>query len=138
MATLSSPTLTISDSAKPGHSTVKVEYEITFDSFETRFDWPFDETVTLIGDDTAVGDPTSAAPDEQLVTISNAEVRAGLIAAPATRLRRSHTRLVNNISLNEDRADAPDRDEIRAVVVLTPRMPVKAAREGNLVTRAFA
>jgi hypothetical protein len=48
------------------------------------------------------------------------------------------TPISNNISLNEDRTDAPDPDEIRAVVVLTPRMPVKAAREGNLVMRAFA
>ena len=61
-------------------------------------------------------------------------VRASMIVAPATTLKRTITRNVNNATLNEDKTDAPNADEIRAVVGLTPQMPAPAGpRESNLV-----
>ncbi len=138
MAAISTPTLTITGSPTPGHSIVKVDYEVTFDAFDKAADQPYFESVKLIGDDTAVaGDPAGAAPDDQLQTIMSSFVRASMIVAPATTLKRSHTKTVSNVTLNEDRVDAPNPDEIRAVVTLTPRMPAPAARESNQVTLAL-
>ena len=135
MAAISVPTLTITGSSTPGVSTVKVQYAVTFNAFDKSADQPYTETIRLIGDDTGVaGDPAGAAPDDALATLSVSTVRASMIVAPATTLKRTITTSVANSTLNEDRLDAPSPDEIRAVVGLTPQMPGPAGpRESNLV-----
>ena len=135
MASIGVPSLTISGSPSPGFSTVTVSYDIAFSAFDKAADQPYTEIIRLIGDDTGVaGDPAAAAPDDTLLVFTPVTVRASMIVAPATTLKRTITRNVNNATLNEDKLDAPNPDEIRAVVQLTPQMPAPAGpRESNLV-----
>lgn len=136
MAALSAPRLTITSSPTTGMSTVRVDYEITFNGFDKSIDQPYTEIVRLIGDDTGVaGDPAAAAPDDVVVSaLVVATVRASMIAAPATTLKRSHSREVRTSLLNEDTTDAPNADEIRALVTLNPQLPVPVGpRESNIV-----
>lgn len=138
------PTLTIVGAlGRPGQSTVTVSYTIQFDAYDMASDQPYIQTVALIGDDTAVGDPPAAAPDDQLTNFAfplqlfpnlPGTVRASMIAGPGSTLAQNHVRVISNMTLNEDQGATPNPDEIRAVVTLTPRMPsVYGPRESNLV-----
>jgi hypothetical protein len=146
MANFTTPVLNIEGASTPGQSVVKVEYEITFNAFDKAADQPYRESVKLIGDDTNVpvhpgnpGDPAAAAPDDAIATIvptlfNQSIVRASMIVAPQTTLKRTHTRTYSNSVLNEDQAPVPNPDEIRAVVTLTPQPPLTAGpKESNLV-----
>jgi hypothetical protein len=147
MATFSTPVLTISGAPTPGQSTVKVEYDITFSAFDQAADQPYAESVKLIGDDTNVpvhpgnpGDPAAAGADDAIATLVPAFiffpsiVRASMIVAPQTTLKRTHTRTYSNSVLDEDQPAIPNPDEIRAVVTLTPQPPAVAGpTESNLV-----
>ncbi len=122
-------------------STVKVDYEVTFNGFDKSIDQPYTEIVRLIGDDTGIsGDPAAAAPDDVVVSaLVVATVRASMIPAGATTLKRSHTREVRTSLFNEDTTDAPNADEMRAVVTLNPQLPVPVGpRESNVVMLQLA
>ena len=55
--------------------------------------------------------------------------------APATTLKRSVTRTLDNSLLDEDQPPLTDSDEIRATVTLTPEMPVAVGPiDSNLQT----
>lgn len=136
MAFLSSPpTLTISPSPTPGQSVVTVGYQIQFDAFDRAADQPYLETVTLVGDDTGVlGDPATAAPDDNIALINVSTIRASMNLGPVAFVVRNHTRTIPTTSLDEDRAPVPNPDEIRAVVALTPQSPRADTQQSNLVT----
>ncbi len=135
MATFTTPVLRITGSPIPGKSDIEIEYFVTFDKFD-KFDYPYRETVRLLGDDTSVaGDPAAAAPDDVLYFAPSSTIRASDIVAPATTLKRTHTVTLSNTSLDEDKLAIPNPDEIRAAVYLTPVSPVQTAqKESNLVT----
>jgi hypothetical protein len=143
MASISPVTLTITGSPTPGQSIVTVEYNVTFDLYDVASDQPYGQSVRLIGDDTSVaGDPFSADPDDMLATIVPAFIfatppiiRASDVPGGGNVLNQIHQRAFTNSILDEDKADAPNPDEERAVVVLTPILPRQAGPiESNLVT----
>jgi hypothetical protein len=124
MAIITKPVLTLSPHPTLiGWTRCKVDYEITFDEFDTAADQPYTELVLLIGDDTGVGDGPSAGGDDTLDGWSMT-VRASMIVPPATTLKRSRTMERSNAILNEDTAPVPNPDELRASVTLTPHFPV--------------
>jgi len=133
MATATIPNLTINASPTAGEVLVTVRYQLNFDAFDRAADQPYLETVTLIGDDTAIGDPPAAGADDQLTLLGVSVVRASMNTGPTPFVIRSHQRSMPRTALNEDKAPIPNPDEIRALVTLTPQMPAALALQSNVV-----
>jgi hypothetical protein len=130
MATMTTPQLTIVGSQVPGFSTLTVKYTVTFSAFDQASGQPYRESIDVIGDDTAVGDPATAGADDALYTIVNVVV----VSPPAAVQARTHTITLSNSTLNEDTGAIPNPDEIRARVTLTPIAPTAIGPiESNLV-----
>jgi len=111
---------------------VDVAYTITWDSYDKASNHPYVEVCQLIGDDTATGDPP--APDHALGFLSPIGA-SHVMASGKTSLKRAWKKTFRKTELDEDRGAMPNPDEIRAVVTLTPVLPVGAKAESNMVTK---
>jgi hypothetical protein len=135
MATIGPVQLSVSPNLD--NRVVKVSYTITFSAFDKTTNLPYSQVVRLFGDDTAVpGDPISAAPDDAIV--------GGLLAVNSVRANGQNTLDVNVTGtlgksvLDEDKTDAPNPDEIRAKVTLTPALPSVQNAESNLIAESIS
>jgi hypothetical protein len=133
MATITTPQLSLTPSSRPGETLIHLTYTVTFDLFDKASDQPYTEVLKVVGDDTDVGDPASAGPDDLLQTLFMAgPIRASEASTAGTLVRR-HEREIQTALLDED--PGPDSDEIRIVVTLTPDPPrAVGPTESTLVT----
>src|SRR5437588_12532056 len=101
MPKIDAVTLAITGSATPGSSDVKVSYGITWDKYDVAADQPYSLTVKLMGDDTNVGDPLLAGPDDALSTIVPVFFPVILRASDGPNPRpMNHVRPLTNAVLN--------------------------------------
>jgi hypothetical protein len=118
---------------------VTVEYDITFSSYDQHSNQPYTELCRLIGDDTGIVPaedgvddsipggqlfPTGPFPFPLFSTIAS-EGRASV--------HQVHKKTLPLSALNEDQPPAPNPDELRAQITLTPVTPVAIVRESNQV-----
>jgi hypothetical protein len=111
---------------------ITVDYDINWSSFDQQTDLEFDEAWKLIGDDTN--------QDGDNLPLGDDPISLGLM--PITRVssngqavtHRTKSRTIAFNQLNEDISIPDPDDEIRAVVTLTPLLPVATSRESNFVS----
>lgn len=120
---------------------IEVEYDIVFNSFDQNSNQPYAESCRLIGDDTGILPPEDGV-DDQIpggtlfpFPIPPFNQVASNGAASVHRVR-TKTLPLNN--LNEDQGAIPNPDELRAVVTLTPVVPVAVSRESSQVALNIA
>ena len=109
---------------------ITFEFDIEWNAFEQATDLEFDEAWKVIGDDTN--------QDGDNLPVGDDPISLGLI--PIVRVssngnavtHRTKTRTIAFSSFDED-VGVNEDDEIRAVVTLTPLLPVATSRESNMV-----
>lgn len=112
---------------------VVVAYTVEWSDSDISSNQPYEESCSLIGDDTGVGDPATAGGDDDLGVILTPPGSV-LTADGETTLARSFTKTIALATLNEDvKPVATNPDDIRAVVRLTPLFPALVQAESNLV-----
>ena len=127
MATLSNVTLSIVRDV--ANADLTVEYDVTWSAYDQLTNLPYSETWRLIGDDTGQDGDDSAHPGDDAVNIGLVTIGTLSSNGRAT-THRTKTRTIEFADLDEDSGD----DEIRAIVTLTPMLPVATNRESNAVT----
>jgi len=133
MATISNIVLSIVRDV--ANAEVTIDYDINWSSFDRASNLSYLDSFRLIeadtnqdGDNLPVGDdPVSLTGLVFLLPIS---------ANGATVTHRTKTTTLPFANLNKDSNGGNDDDEIRAVVTLTPQLPVATSRESNVVTVA--
>ena len=131
MATISTPQLSIVRDVS--NAAVAVTYTITWSAFDQLTNLSYTETWKLIGDDTG--------QDGDNLPVGDDTIPMGLMFFPLGGLRsngqattsRTLNKTIGWDDLNEDDNGANLDDEIRAVVTLTPLLPVPTSRESALV-----
>jgi hypothetical protein len=132
MAAVSTPNLVVTKDLD--NRIVHVKYTIGFDSFDQASNLNYKHVAQLMGDDTNVtGDPANAAPDEVLATLKSEVVQANGQAQVVVDFTQEFPKSL----LNED-IGAPNPDEVRAKVTLTPILPVQIVRESNLYLESIS
>jgi hypothetical protein len=130
-------TVTLKLDTKGAETTVDVSYQITFDKEDEDAKQVYEEMCRLIGDDTNVGDPKEAGPDDTLGFLTPMFTQ-DTAAKDKPKLERHFTKTFRTADLDEDRAGISNPDEFRARVTLTP-LPRGSAppieRESALVKR---
>ena len=132
MATISTPQLSIVRDVD--NAVITVTYTITWSAFDQASNLQYSESIRFIGDDTGQDGETGPVGDDPIsiglsfITLLSANGQA------STSRTRSFTFPFAN--LNEDNVAGNTDDEIRAVVTLTPRLPVAVNAESNVVTVA--
>jgi hypothetical protein len=132
MATVSNVALSIVRDI--ANADVSLEYDINWSSFDQLTNVEYDETWKLIGDDTGQDGDDGVAGDDP---ISLGIMFATTVSSNSqTTTHRTKSKTIAWSSLNEDTTlpSSANDDEIRAVVTLTPKLPLAASRESNLVT----
>lgn len=135
MATIGPVQLTVTQELD--NRVVNVKYTISFSAFDKTTNLPYTQVVRLFGDDTNVaGDPLTAAPDDV--------IPGGLLAINTVQANGQNsqavtlTKTLGKSALDEDTgAAAPNPDEIRAKVTLTPALPTVQNAESNLYTESI-
>jgi hypothetical protein len=137
MASVSNLTLSIAvvNNGANLEANIDVEYDIVFNSYDQNSNQAYAETCKIIGDDTGIV-PAEDGVDDAILngTLFPAFPFPGLnlVASngqASVHRTRSKTLPLNN--LNEDLAGNPD--ELRAVVTLSPVLPVAVSRESAQV-----
>jgi len=111
---------------------VTIEYDIVWSSFDQLTNLQYVDTFRLIEDDTN--------EDGDNLPVGDDPISLGLVAVvPVSSngqasTHRTRTATVPFANLNKDDNGGNTDDEIRAIVTLTPRLPVATSRESNLVT----
>jgi hypothetical protein len=110
---------------------ISAVFDIDWDPFDQATDLDYDETIRLIEDDTSQDGDNLPLGDDPVSLGLVPIVRVSSNGQAVTNRTRSFTipfsNLDKDVGVNED-------DEIRAVVTLTPRLPVATSRESNAVT----
>jgi hypothetical protein len=113
---------------------IQVDYDIEWDAFDQATNLVWQDSYRLIGDDTGQDGDDGVTGDDSIplgfVLLTTASSNG------ATSTHRTQTRTIAWTSLNEDTALGSalnNDDEIRAVVTLTPLLPVATSLESNLV-----
>jgi hypothetical protein len=128
--------LTLSMTPGPGNETITVKYNIVWSTFDVTSKLPYIERVILRGDDTRAGE---VGPDDVVNVISATTLTPS--GNPNVAVPRSHTTTLALADINEDQRAGdtnPNPDEFRALVTLTPRLPVNLEVESiNTVIRTI-
>ncbi|HOZ58361.1 MAG TPA: hypothetical protein PKY70_09260 [Nakamurella multipartita] len=132
MATASNVNLTLLRNVANANATVT--YTVNWSAFDQASNLQYVESVRFIGDDTGQDGDTGPVGDDPISIGLNFSTLLSANGQATTSRTRSFTFPWAN--LNED--DVPilgnTDDEIRAVVTLTPQLPVTVTTESNLVT----
>jgi hypothetical protein len=125
---------------------VTAGYRINWSTYDQESEQPYREVCKLIGDDTGIT-PAEDGVDDAIV---NGQLFPQLLFPPFPPVLgqplivlpfatvssngqpftdRVHTKTINLSNLDEDQDPVPNPDEIRAVVTLTPVLPVAVTRE---------
>lgn len=128
--TISNVTLSIPDVGDRAH--VSVEYDVQFSDTDVLTNQAYEETFSLIGDDTGedgVNDQISMG----LVVLPYRTVRPNGAAS----VHRSLSVYVDWENLNEDLPTGQNPDEIKAKVTLTPILPATVKEFSNVVEKTI-
>jgi hypothetical protein len=129
MPTISNLTLTVVKDVANGE--VRGEFDLVWSAFDQATDLEYDEGFALIEDDTNQDGDNLPIGDDPVSLGLVPLVRVSSNGQAVTHRTRNFTipfsNLDKDVGVNED-------DEIRAVVTLTPRLPVATSRESNAVT----
>jgi hypothetical protein len=112
-----------------GKARIIVGYAISATHHDAEHEQAYREEVRLIGDDRGEGGTAQLLPIE---AISDGVV---VFTLSQVGFVRSWEKTYDSSVLDEDPGPVIRRDEIRAVVTLTPIPPTQVAKESNLVTR---
>lgn len=131
MATISTPQLSIVRNVD--NAEITVTYTATWSAFDQLTNLAYTESWRLIGDDTA--------QDGDNLPLGDDPIPLGLVFFPVGGLRsngqpstpRTLRRTIGFDDLNEDDNGGNLDDEIRAVVTLTPVLPMTTSRESAAV-----
>ena len=131
MATISTPQLSIVRDVD--NADITVTYTITWSAFDQLTNLSYTESWKLIGDDTG--------QDGDNLPVGDDTIPMGLMSFPLGGLRsngqattsRTLTKTIGWDDLNEDDNGTNLDDEIRAVVTLSPLLPVTTSRESAAV-----
>ena len=131
MATISTPQLSIVRDVD--NADITVTYTVTWSAFDQLTNLSYTESWKLIGDDTG--------QDGDNLPVGDDTIPMGLMSFPLGGLRsngqattsRTLNKTIGWDDLNEDDNGANLDDEIRAVVTLTPVLPVTTSRESAAV-----
>lgn len=134
MATASNVNLTIVRDVANANATVT--YTVNWSAFDRASNLQYLESVRFIGDDTDQDGDTGPAGDDPINIGLTFSVLLSANGQTTTSRTRSFTFPFAN--LNEDNVPLLGNtdDEIRAVVTLTPRLPVTINAESNVVVVA--
>jgi hypothetical protein len=130
MPTISNLTLTVLRDV--ANANVTAEYDIEWNAFDQATDLEYDEAWKLIGDDTNQDGDNLPIGDDPISLGLMPIVRVSSNGNAVT--HRTKTRTIAFSNLNEDISTVDPDDEIRAVVTLTPKLPVATSRESNFVS----
>lgn len=116
---------------------VTVEYDILFSSYDQASNQPYTEACRLLGDDTDIVPAEDGVDD----SIPGGNMMGIIIFPPfnqiasngAASVHRTRTKTLPLANLDEDQGLVPNPDELRALVTLTPVLPVAVTRESNQV-----
>lgn len=121
---------------------IEVEYDIVFNSFDQNSNQPYAESCRLIGDDTGILPPEDGVDDQipggTLFPIFPIPPFNQVASNGAASVHRVRTKTLPLNNLNEDQGAIPNPDELRAVVTLTPVVPVAVSRESSQVALNIA
>jgi hypothetical protein len=110
---------------------ITLNYDIEWTAFEQATDLEFDEAWKLIGDDTNQdGDNLPVGDDPISLGLLMPLIRVSSNGNAVT--HRTKTKTIAFSNLDED-VGVNEDDEIRAVVTLTPLLPVATSRESDMV-----
>ena len=131
MASVSNLNLTVVRDV--ANAEITIEYDIVWSNFDQLTNLPYVDSFRLIEDDTNEdGDNLPVGDDpislNQLVFVLPISSNGQAVT------HRVKTATLPFANLNKDDNGGNVDDEIRAVVTLTPRLPVPVSRESNLVT----
>jgi hypothetical protein len=134
MATASNVSLSIVRDVANAHATVT--YTVNWSAFDQASNLQYAESIRFIGDDTGQDGDTGPAGDDPINIGLTFSVLLSANGQGSTSRTRSFTFPFSN--LNEDNVPQLGNtdDEIRAVVTLTPRLPVTINAESNVVVVA--
>ena len=111
---------------------ITIEYDIVWSNFDQLTNLPYVDTFRLIEDDTS--------QDGDNLPLGDDPVSLGVLVAigPVSSNGQATTHRTKNVTiafanLNKDDNGGNLDDEIRAIVTLTPQLPVEISRESNKV-----
>ena len=133
MATLSNVTLSIVRDV--ANAVMTVEYDINWSAFDRATGITYLETFRFIEDDTGQDGDELLTPGDDAIN-SGLQLVTFVSANGAATTHRTKSRTIEFDLLNRDTSALPSAgdDEIRAVVELTPQLPVATSRESTVVT----
>lgn len=132
MATASNVNLTIVRDVANANATVT--YTVNWSAFDQASNLQYTESVRFIGDDTGQDGDTGPVGDDP-ISIGLSFIALLSANGQATTARtRSFTFPFANLNEDDVALLGNTDDEIRAIVTLTPRLPVVVNAESNLVT----
>ena len=114
---------------------VTVTYDITWSNFDQLTNLPYSEIVRLIGDDSGLDGDNLPAGDDP-IAIGMFPLNPSVSSNGQAVTPRTKDFTIAFSTLNEDflLATAADiDDEIRALVTLSPRLPIVVSAESNFV-----
>lgn len=132
MATASNVNLAIVRNVANANATVT--YTVNWSAFDQASNLQYLESIRFIGDDTGQDGDTGPAGDDPISIGLTFSVLLSANGQASTSRTRSFTFPFAN--LDEDSVLGNSDDEIRAVVTLTPRLPVTINAESNVVVVA--
>ena len=130
MASISNPTLTVVKDV--ANAEITFEFDINWDNLDQSTNLQYDESWKLIGDDTGQDGDNLPVGDDPIGLGLVPLIRVSSNGQAVT--HRVKTKTIAFSVLNEDTSAVDPDDEIRAVVTLTPLLPVATSRESNLVS----
>ena len=110
---------------------ITVEYDIDWSEFDRNTNVEYSETWLLRGDDTGQDGDNGPVGDDH---ISLGPILVATVSSNGqATTHRTKSKTIAFGNLDEDTGALPDGDdEIRAVVTLTPRLPLATSRESTL------
>jgi hypothetical protein len=130
MPTITNPTLSVVKDV--ANAEITFAFDIEWTAFEQATDLEFDEAWKLTGDDTGQDGDNLPIGDDAIGLGLMPLIRVSSNGQAVT--HRVKTKTIAFSTLNEDTSAVDPDDEIRAVVTLTPLLPVATSRESNLVS----
>ena len=130
MATISNATLSILKDV--ANAEITFEFDINWDNLDQSTNLQYDGSWKLIGDDTGQDGDGAPVGDDPIGLGLMPLIRVSSNGQAVT--HRVKTKTIAFSVLNEDTSAVDPDDEIRAVVTLTPLLPVATSRESNLVS----
>ena len=131
MASVSNLNLTVVRDV--ANAEITIEYDIIWSNFDQLTNLPYVDSFRLIEDDTNQDGDNLPLGDDP-VSLTQLTFVLPISSNGQAVTHRTKTTTLPFANLNKDDSAGNTDDEIRAVVTLTPKLPVETSRESNLVT----